>query len=245
MKFTFGIATTDTSQRMSGNTNNHVSEIIESIRANNIPSDCYEIIVVGGSNNNYDADDVTHIEFDDFNPRPGWFTRKKNIMTEKAKYDNIVFTHDYLVLDKDWYKGFLKFGDDWEIAMCVIKAVEGHRFRDWLAWDDPELCHNVDGFDHRIALVPYDYHKPQYMQISGFWWAAKKYVMEADPLDEALCMGEGEDVEWSMRVREKYKYVMNTNSVVEVLRPNKKLSAYYVEGEEKYTTPGWEKNIND
>ena len=40
MKFTFGIATTDTSQRMSGNTNNHVSEIIESIRANNIPSDC-------------------------------------------------------------------------------------------------------------------------------------------------------------------------------------------------------------
>ena len=66
MKFTFGIATTDTSQRMSGNTNNHVSEIIESIRANNIPSDCYEIIVVGGSNNNYDADDVTHIEFDDF-----------------------------------------------------------------------------------------------------------------------------------------------------------------------------------
>ena len=66
MKFTFGIATTDTSQRMSGNTNNHVSEIIESIRANNIPSDCYEIIVVGGSNNNYDADDVTHIEFDEW-----------------------------------------------------------------------------------------------------------------------------------------------------------------------------------
>ena len=111
MKFTFGIATTDTSQRMSGNTNNHVSEIIESIRANNIPSDCYEIIVVGGSNNNYDADDVTHIEFDDFNPRPGWFTRKKNIMTEKAKYDNIVFTHDYLVLDKDWYKGFWYYFD--------------------------------------------------------------------------------------------------------------------------------------
>ena len=83
------------------------------------------------------------------------------------------------------------------------------------------------------------------MQISGFWWAAKKYVMEADPLDEALCMGEGEDVEWSMRVREKYKYVMNTNSVVKVLRPNKKLSAYYVEGEEKYSTPDWEKNIND
>ena len=55
MKFTFGIATTDTAQRMSGNTNNHVSDIIDSIRANNIPSDCYEIIVVGGSHNYEDA----------------------------------------------------------------------------------------------------------------------------------------------------------------------------------------------
>ena len=85
---------------MSVNTNNHVSDIVDSIRANNIPSDCYEIIIVGGSNHHHDAEDVTHIEFDDLNPRPGWFTRKKNIMTERAKYDNIVFTHDYLVLDR-------------------------------------------------------------------------------------------------------------------------------------------------
>ena len=70
--------------------------------------------------------------------------------------------------------GFLKFGNDWDICMCINQAYEGHRFRDWLAWDDPDLCYNVDGYDHRIALVPYSYNKKQYMQISGFWWAAKK-----------------------------------------------------------------------
>ena len=77
------------------------------------------------------------------------------------------------------------------------------------------------------------------MQISGFWWTAKKSVMEQDPLDENLAWGDAEDVEWSMRVRDKYKYVMNTNSIVEVLRPNKNLSSYYLEGDKKYEDSNW------
>ena len=63
--------------------------------------------------------------------------------------------------------------------------------------------------------------------------------MEQDPLNENLAWGDGEDVEWSMRVRDKYKYVMNTNSVVEILRPNKNISSYYVEGDEKYEDSSW------
>ena len=42
-----------------------------------------------------------------------------------------------------------------------------------------------------------------------------------------------------MRVRDKYKYVMNTNSIVEILRPNKKLSSYYLEGDKKYEDSNW------
>ena len=76
------------------------------------------------------------------------------------------------------------------------------------------------------------------MQISGFWWVAKKYVMEKDPLDENLKWGDAEDVEWSFQVRDKYKYVMNTNSIVEVLK-SKRLSAYYVEGDDKYENKNW------
>jgi|TARA_B110000263_G_C15245491_1_gene481503 hypothetical protein len=239
MKFTFGITTTKEPQRMSRNTNNHIREMIDAIRVNEIPEDSYEIIIVGGDNKYQNDNDVTHFEFDDINPRPGWFTRKKNMITENAKFDNIVFSHDYIRLDKDWYKGFLKFGDDWDICMCIHKAIEGHRFRDWLAWDDPDICYNIDGYSHRIALVPYSYTKTKYMQISGFWWTAKKSVMEQDPLDENLAWGDAEDVEWSMRIRDKYKYVMNTNSIVEVLRPNKKLSSYYLEGDKKYEDSNW------
>ena len=50
MKFTFGITTTTEPQRMTHGTENHVREIIESIRRNNIPEDSYETIVIGGEN---------------------------------------------------------------------------------------------------------------------------------------------------------------------------------------------------
>ena len=61
MKFTFGISTTTEPQRMEGGTTNHVREIIESIRLNNIPNDCYEIIVIGGDDNYQGDNDVTFI----------------------------------------------------------------------------------------------------------------------------------------------------------------------------------------
>ena len=54
------------------------------------------------------------------------------------------------------------------------------------------------------------------MYISGGYWIAKKSVMEEEPLNEDVVWGQAEDVEWSDRVREKYKYVMNTCSAVEL-----------------------------
>ena len=237
MEFTFGIITTMEKQTHETDNQHYVYDIIDSIEKNNIPKDKYEIIIVGGSDEYDKYENVNHIEFDDV-ATPRWITKKKNLITKHAKFENIVFSHDYIQYDKNWYKGFLKFGNDWDLCMCIHKAYEGHRFRDWLVWDDPDLCYNVDGYNHRIALPSYDYDKTHYMQISGFWWVAKKYVMEKDPLDENLKWGDAEDVEWSFQVRDKYKYVMNTNSIVEVLK-SKRLSAYYVDGDNEYENKNW------
>ena len=62
------------------------------------------------------------------------------------------------------------------------------------------------------------------MYISGGYWVAKKKFMLANPLDESLRWGESEDVEWSLRIRDKFKYVMNINSTVKTIK-QKKLSA--------------------
>jgi len=212
MKFTFGIITATIVS----------PQVIESIVNQNISE--YEIIVVGGSKpawwteeNHYD--NVKHISFDESSSK---YTTKKNIITKNAKYENIVFMHDYYILEDNWYKGFLKFGNEWDICMNIIENKDGTRFRDWCAWDDPEICF-TEGNQH-IVLPPYDYDKCKNMYISGGYWLSKKYVMEQEPLNEDLNWGESEDVEWSKRVLPKYSYRMNKYSKVKLLK-DKRLSA--------------------
>ena len=106
--------------------------------------------------------------------------------------------------------------------MNVIENKDGTRFRDWCAWDDPELCFKSG--EQGIVLPSYDYCKYEYMYISGGYWIAKKYVMEDEPLDENLDWGQGEDYEWSIKVLPKYSYKMNQHSKVKLLK-DKRLSA--------------------
>ena len=230
MKFTFGIITKSDnnfgSNDPSSSDKTNIIKAIESINKLNIPE--FEIIVVGGDDI-YEQDNIIHFKFDD-TINPLWITAKKNIIIKNAKYENIVFTHDYVEFSDDWYKGFLKFGNDWDICMNVFLNLDGTRFRDWCAWDDPEICiignelkikNNkiVGGPDQRIVLVPYDYKKTNYMYISGTYWVAKKKVLLEEPLDEDRWgWGQQEDVEWSQRVRDNYKYVMNIHSTVKSLK---------------------------
>ena len=125
--------------------------------------------------------------------------------------------HDYIALEPDWYEGFKNMGDDWDVCMTRLINHDETPFRDWCAWDDPQLCYLPNG-RHWACLVPYNYSNVQHMYISGAYWVAKKSVMIAEPLDENLCWGESEDVEWSFRIRNKYKYKMNIWSSAKLLK---------------------------
>ena len=206
MNFTFGIITAD-------NQEDRVQIVIDSILSQGIKSP--EIVVVGG-NNVYNIDVVKHVDFDE-TVKPGWITKKKNLITEHATQDNIVYLHDYVKLNKDWYSGFLNFGYDWEVCMTKLLNEDGTRYRDWCAWDDPDFCYLPNG-QHWACTVAYTYRKIEYMYISGAYWVAKKEVMEAEPLNENLCWGESEDVEWSFRMRKRYNYQMNIWSSAQLLK---------------------------
>jgi len=164
-----------------------INEIIKSIENENIPN--YEIIIVG----NYPIhnDNIMVIPFNE-TEIPNCITKKKNIITEKAKYDNIVFLHDYIKLNKDWYEGFLKFGNDWEVCMCKIFTNDGQRGIDWMGLPNDNIYGNV--------LHPYDYCNQKGMYIPGNFWVAKKDIMVKYKLDEKLCWGQAEDIEWSKRI---------------------------------------------
>uniref|UniRef100_A0A6C0D4V2 Glycosyltransferase n=1 Tax=viral metagenome TaxID=1070528 RepID=A0A6C0D4V2_9ZZZZ len=201
MNFTFGINT-------DGNNDDFIKQIIESIEKNNIPN--FEVIIVGNSKLP-NTDNVTIIEFDDLEV-PLWITRKKNIIIENAKYENICFLHDYVVLNHGWYEGFLKFGNDWDWCVTKIIDVHGDRFRDFTLFPykvDYLNLHYSPGEDihpyfENHCLLPYDFVNNiklnKYMYISGTYFIMKRDIARVHKLDERLIHGRGEDVELSKRL---------------------------------------------
>lgn len=208
MKFSFGIIT-------DGNNDDRVNNFISTVEKQNIKD--YEIIVVGP--NIYNRKNTISLIFDD-SYKKNWITKKKNLITSLAKYDNIVYTHDYFELCDDWYEGQVKAGENFDVRMDKIVNIDESRFRDWMIW--PHNDNEVDNFIGTDCLIPYDIaHLSNLMYISGAYFISKKKIMEEFPLDEDLVWGEGEDVAWSKQVRKKYKFSMNTNSTVKVIKYGK------------------------
>ena len=69
-------------------------------------------------------------------------------------------------------------------------------------------------------------HLSRYMYISGAYWVAKKNIMEEFSLDENRLWGDAEDVDWSIRVREKYNFSMNINSTVHLSKQKDRVFGY-------------------
>ena len=225
MKFTFGIITT-------GSSDDRINLIIDSIEQQNVSIPEYEIIIVGNSSVSRDRTRI--ISFDD-NQKYDWITKKKNLITENAQYDNIVYSHDYIFYDSKWYEEWLKFGDDYKVCMNRTLNEDETRYRDWCIWpyngnfmDDivalnaeerqafPQRADLMEGLQ---CLIPYNItHLSKYMYFSGAYWVGKKYIMGEFPLNEELSWSQGEDVEWSMRIREKYNFSINSKSIVRLLK---------------------------
>lgn len=216
--FTFGIITD--AEKVSCERLIHV---LQSIKNLNIPN--YEIILVGNKNKilqylNYNLDKINIIDFNE-NIKDKWITRKKNIITQNAKYDNIVYLHDYFVFDNNWYNGWKTFGENYVACMNIILNYDGKRFRDWSIFHDHEFlpAGQYAGWNRQKLenLIPYNETElNRYQYFSGSYWVAKKSLMLEMPLNENLTWGQGEDVVWSQIFRRKYKFSMNPNSIVKV-----------------------------
>lgn len=225
MNFTFGIIT-------NGSNVHHLDQVIKSIMRLGIPE--FEIIVVGGNRLAYPS--VKHIEFNE-SVKHSWITKKKNLITAAAKYENIVYMHDYIILDSNWYEGYLKVGNAFNICMNPLINGDGSRYRDltfFPAWHTMAAyglkvhnSHNADALvadiDLHECLIPYEHYKEskeltKLMYISGAYWVSKKSVMVEFPLDEKLSWGQGEDVLWSDQIKTKYTFSFNPYSHCRLLK---------------------------
>jgi hypothetical protein len=142
-----------------------------------------------------------------------WITRKKNLLAQNALHENLVLMHDYIGLHKDWAAGFEIFGNNWNLVLTRVEDFYGRRFYDWASWDSPIYP--------KYSPIPYsrkDHTSHQF--IPGAYWVAKTEFMLDNPLDENLLWGQSEDVEWSLRVRNR-GLVFNPYSKVRHLKKHR------------------------
>lgn len=186
-----------------------ISQIIQSIRHLLISE--YEILIIGGIGNKFEGNmaNIRKIDFDE-NVKKAWITKKKNDVVKLCKYENVVMMHDYFVFHPNWYRHYDKFFSekDYDICCNPILLNNGLRdYTDWISWDAP-------GIPKQTSL-PYgcqDYTKNQY--ISGGYFLVRKSFLIDNPFDENLVAGDEEDIEWSLRVRDKARILCNPASYV-------------------------------
>jgi len=195
-QWTFGIVT-------SGTKEGNISKIIDSIESQGIPDDCYEIIVVGACT--LKRKNLIQFDFDETIKPKAWITKKKNMIAQNAKFDNIVLLHDYIYFKEGWYEGYCNFTEDWDVCMNVILNANGKRFRDWTLWYPGPVDYD-------------DNSRTNEMYISGAYFCIKKDYFLQHPLDEKLIWGESEDVEWSLSLRDTWNYKCNKHSTVHLLK---------------------------
>jgi hypothetical protein len=201
MKWTFGIIT-------NGKALSNIRKIHDSIMRQNI-DDEFEVIVVGGLDPRMEK--VRHIPFDETR-KNAWITKKKNIIAQLSKYENICMIHDYVVFFDGWYEGYKNFNQEWDVCMNPIVNRDGQRFRDWItcqAWCE----------EGKIIYLNYDVEdRTSQMYVSGTYFCVKKRFMLENPFDESLSWGQGEDVKWSNSLRQNWRYKCNKYSKVGLLK---------------------------
>jgi len=178
-KWSFGIIT-------NGKKNEWIEKQIKAIKAQKIPS--YEIIVCGTYFNRKEK----NFKYIHFNKKDdlGWITKKKNIICEVAKYENLCIMHDRIILDENWYKGMEKYGNYFEVLSCKVHNNFGERCGDWMTFG------NWFGKFPRIGLLNYrDWDK--YGCLDGGLCILKKFVWKKEKWDERLFWNEGEDAKLS------------------------------------------------
>lgn len=164
----------------------------------------YEIIVIG--NTSIDDGDIKKIYFDE-SIKPGWITKKKNLLAIESTKEILVIMHDYISLGSTWNEvGYnLLAAADWDVAVCRFENLDGSRWCDWHLWPFNTQFLKLP-FKYSIkCLLPYDCtNLTNLMYVNGTVVIARREYFLNNPLDENRVWGQGEDVEWSIRLRDNW-----------------------------------------
>ena len=195
-KWSFGIIT-------NGQREDWVKEIIKSIRNQKIPH--YEIIMCGIYEDKKEKD----IRYLPFNSRDemGWITKKKNLIANQSKYENLCIIHNRMVLSDDWYHGIKKWGNCFEILSTIqLQKNTGNRGNHWASTDlalyKRESLYSLKAKLYFTSDLDYkDWSKNIYQY--GQAIIIKRSIMLTSPQNETLYWGMPEDHVFSLDLLDK------------------------------------------
>lgn len=235
--WTFGLVT-------NGDRDVWVLDFVQSVISQGIPH--YEIIICGKIDtliHNEALADLAAgniLKFIDFNlmEERGWITKKKNLIAEAAKFANMAIFHDRYELDKSWFLGMKKYGNNFEVLSCVNVTKEGERSEDWSRYPDNILATTLDrGWLARESkIIPsfpilMDYRDwDENVFIPGGMIIIKKYVWRKVKWDERLYWNEQEDV-WLSHMQCFFgiisRFNIHSRVIVKSKRGNTKITLKY------------------
>jgi hypothetical protein len=204
--WTFGIIT-------NGVNDEFVNQSIESIRKQNIPN--YEIIICGAYEGKYAIDaDCNNIRFN-YRDKIGWITKKKNLIAQNAKHENLCIMHDRIYLDDNWYDGIKSWGNSFEVlTVPQLLSNSDIRFGDW-------VCVNNFTIENAKKLYPlnggYCDYRDWDKDIPGGAAVViiKKSIFQRFPFSEILYWDQYDDMEFHYRLLNNgFILRMNPNSIV-------------------------------
>ena len=131
----------------------------------------------------------------------------------------------------DWFQVYQsEISNDWDILVPKVLNSNNKRHRDWVLWNDP--IYSESTFPN--CLPPYEYDSNFYY-INGTVMVVKNVFLSQNPLNSLLFWGQGEDVEWSLRVRQKAKLIKRFDLVFRYLK---------FKNDDPSMDKNWNKNLN-
>jgi len=185
-KWSFGIIT-------NGKRPDWLKDIIDSIRIQKIPH--YEIIICGEYNNKSKSKDIIYIPFNQRNNK-GWITKKKNLIIQKAKYQNICLLHDRIFLNKNWFQEVKKWGNCFDVLTGKTIAINGEKNLEHICFKGLSKL-TMDQLNHfkyfPCGNLDYrDWDKDLFSYSANFM--IKKYILINNPYNETLYHKDFEDL---------------------------------------------------
>ncbi len=134
---------------------------------------------------------------------------KRNLGISKCNYHNIVMTLDYTMPKKINLKQLNKEINKYDIICPKLLTQDNKRYLDWMYIDYPNIGK---------SFAPYNSRNLKYMYFHGTSYVFKKKFIVKNLFSNLLDNKEGEDVSWSLKIRNYCKAKASDNIILEVKR---------------------------